>query len=43
VTVLYRIVVDVINVALIVTLVADGVFPKASLQNASLSLLQAPH
>jgi hypothetical protein len=37
VAVLYRIVVDIINVTLIVTLVADGGFPKASL-----SLLQAP-
>jgi hypothetical protein len=35
VTGLYRIVVEVINVTLIVTLVAAGVFPKASL-----SLLQ---
>jgi hypothetical protein len=42
VTVLYRIVVDVINVTLIVTLVADGVFPKAPLPNASFSLLQTP-
>ena len=39
---LYRIAVDVINVLLIVTLVADGVFPIASLPNASLSLLQTP-
>jgi len=36
------IIVEVINVTRIVTLVADGVFPKASLPNASLSLLQAP-
>jgi hypothetical protein len=35
-------VVEVINVTLIVTRVADGVFPKASLPNASFSLLQAP-
>jgi hypothetical protein len=41
-TVLYRIVVEVIYVPLIVTLVADGVFPKASLPNASFSLLQTP-
>jgi len=40
VTVLYRIVVEVINVTRIVTLVADGVFPKASLPNASFSFLQ---
>jgi hypothetical protein len=40
--VLYRIVVDVINVTLIVALVADDVFPKASRPNASFSLLQAP-
>jgi len=41
VTVLYRIIVEVIDVTLIVTLVADGVFPKASRPNASFSLLQA--
>jgi hypothetical protein len=41
-TVLYRIVVDVIYMTLIVTLITDDVFPKASRQNASLSLLQAP-
>ena len=41
-TVFYRIVVDVIHVTLIITFVADDVFPKASLPNASLSLLQAP-
>ena len=40
--VLYRIVVDVIPVTLIITLVADDVFPKTSLPNASLSLLQVP-
>jgi hypothetical protein len=37
-----RIVVEVINVTLILTLVADGVFPKASLPDVSFSLLQAP-
>jgi hypothetical protein len=37
---LYRIVVEVINVTLIVTLVADGVFPKASRPNASFPLLR---
>ena len=42
VTVLYRIVAEVINVTFIVTLVADGGFPKASRPNASFSLLQAP-
>jgi len=42
VTVLYRIVVEVIHVTLIITLVADDVFPKTSLPNASFSLLQAP-
>jgi len=35
-------VVEVIDVTLIVTLVADSVFPKAPLTNASFSLLQAP-
>jgi len=39
---LYRIVVEVINVPLIVTLVAAGVFPKASRPNASFSLRQTP-
>jgi hypothetical protein len=42
ITVLYRIVVEVINVALIVSLITDGVFPKASRPNDSFSLLQAP-
>jgi len=42
VTGLYRIIVEVIDVTLIVTLVTDGVFTKASLPNASFSLLQAP-
>jgi len=37
---LYLIVVDVIYMTLIVTLITDGVFPKASRPNASLSLLQ---
>ena len=41
-TVLYRIVVKVIYVTLISTLVADDVFPKTSLTNASFSLLEAP-
>jgi hypothetical protein len=41
VTVLERIKVDVIYMTLIVTLVADDVFPKTSLPNASLSLLKA--
>jgi hypothetical protein len=33
---------EVINVRLIVTLVTDGVFPKALPPNASLYLLQTP-
>ena len=37
----YRIVVEGIDVTLIVTLVPDGVFPKASRPNASFSLLPA--
>jgi len=41
-TVLYRIVVNVIYVTLIITFVADDVFPKTSLPNASFSLLSAP-
>jgi hypothetical protein len=41
-TVLYRIVVKVIYVTLIITLVADDVFPKTSRPNASFSLLSAP-
>jgi hypothetical protein len=42
-TVFYRIVVDVIHVMLlIITLVADDVFPKTSRPNASFSLLQTP-
>jgi hypothetical protein len=40
-TVLYRIVVKVIYVTLIISLVADDVFPKTSLPNASFSLLEA--
>jgi hypothetical protein len=40
-TVLYRIVVKVIYVTLIITLVADDVFPKTPLSNASFSLLEA--
>jgi len=39
---LYRIVGEVIYMTLIVTLITDDVFPKASLPNASFSLLQAP-
>jgi hypothetical protein len=35
-------VVEIINVMLIVSLVADGVFPKASRPKASFSLLQTP-
>jgi hypothetical protein len=35
-------VVEVIDVTLIITLVEDSVFPKASLTNAPFSLLQAP-
>ena len=34
-TMFYRIVADVIHVTLIITLVGDGVFPKASRPNAS--------
>jgi hypothetical protein len=41
-TMLYRIVVDVIHVTLIITLVADDVFPKTPLPNTSFPLLQAP-
>jgi len=41
-TVLYRIVVDVIYMTFIVTLITDDVFPKASLPNAPFSLLQTP-
>jgi hypothetical protein len=41
-TVLYRIVVEVINVTFMVTLASDDVFPKASRPNASISLLQTP-
>jgi hypothetical protein len=41
-TVLNRIVVDIIYVTLIVTLITDGMFLKASLPNASFSLLQTP-
>ena len=37
-----RIVVDVIYMTLIIKIVSDDVFPKASLPNASFSLLQAP-
>ena len=37
---LYRIVVDVICMTLIVTLLVDDVFPKASLPNATFSFLQ---
>jgi hypothetical protein len=39
-TMLYRIVVDVIHVTLIITLVADDVFPKTPLPNTSFPLLQ---
>jgi len=39
---LYRIVVDVIYMTLIVILITDDMFPKASLPNASFSLLQTP-
>jgi len=39
-TVFYRIVVKVIYVTLIITLVADDVFPKTSLPNTSFSFLQ---
>jgi hypothetical protein len=41
-TMFHRIVVDVIHMTLIVTLIADDVFPKAPLPNASFSLLQTP-
>jgi hypothetical protein len=41
-TVFYRIVVEVIHVTLIVTLIADEVFPKTPLPNASFSLPPAP-
>jgi hypothetical protein len=41
-TMLYRIVVDVIRVTLIIALVTDDVFPKTPRPNASFSLLQAP-
>jgi len=39
---LYRIVVDVIYMTLIVILITDYMFPKASLPNASFSRLQTP-
>jgi hypothetical protein len=41
-TVLHRIVVNVIYVTLIVTFITDDMFPKESLPNASFSLLQTP-
>jgi len=41
-TMLYRIVVNVIHVTLIIALVPDDVLPKTPLPNASFSLLQAP-
>ena len=41
-TMLYRIVVEVIYMTLIVTLITDDMFPKASLPNAPFSLLQTP-
>ena len=41
VTVLYRIVMNIINVTLIVLLIRDNVFPKASLPNATFTLLLA--
>ena len=40
--VFHRIVVNVVHVKLIITLVADDVFPKTSLPNASFSLLETP-
>ena len=39
---IYRIVMEVIHMPLIITLITDDVFPKASLPNASFSLLQTP-
>jgi len=41
-TVFYRIVVEVIHVRLIITLIANDVFPKTPRPNASFSLLQKP-